>query len=65
MKFYYKDKSIFWGFTSEPDKVFTENLKLYKTGRTNANDGGIDFVMKPLGRFFSSNRNFRFQKIFS
>lgn len=25
---------------------------LYKTGRTNANDGGIDFVMKPIGRFF-------------
>ena len=25
---------------------------LYKTGRTNANDGGINFVMKPLGRFF-------------
>ncbi|HEC1582061.1 TPA: hypothetical protein R1X64_000968, partial [Campylobacter upsaliensis] len=25
---------------------------LYKTGRTNANDGGIDFVMRPLGRFF-------------
>ncbi|BAY03711.1 hypothetical protein ACOWPH_13405 [Anabaena sp. PCC 7938] len=25
---------------------------MYKTGRTNANDGGIDFVMKPLGRFF-------------
>ena len=29
-----------------------EYLILYKTGRTNANDGGIDFVMKPLGRFF-------------
>ena len=29
-----------------------ESLTLYKTGRTNANDGGIDFVMKPLGRFF-------------
>lgn len=29
-----------------------EQLTLYKTGRTNANDGGIDFVMKPLGRFF-------------
>ena len=27
-------------------------MQLYKTGRTNANDGGIDFVMKPLGRFF-------------
>ena len=25
---------------------------LYKTGRTNANDGGIDFVMRPVGRFF-------------
>ena len=27
-------------------------MTLYKTGRTNANDGGIDFVMRPLGRFF-------------
>ena len=25
---------------------------MYKTGRTNANDGGIDFVMRPIGRFF-------------
>ena len=25
---------------------------MYKTGRTNANDGGIDFVLRPLGRFF-------------
>lgn len=34
------------------DEVSEEALLLYKTGRTNANDGGIDFVMKPLGRFF-------------
>ena len=34
------------------DDVSEEILILYKTGRTNANDGGIDFVMKPLGRFF-------------
>ncbi len=27
-------------------------LCLYRTGRTNANDGGIDFVLKPLGKFF-------------
>ncbi|EPB0946082.1 hypothetical protein ACRBA3_000729 [Campylobacter upsaliensis] len=27
-------------------------MELYKTGRTNANDGGIDFVIRPLGRFF-------------
>jgi len=32
--------------------VTEELLILYKTGRTNANDGGIDFVMRPLGRFF-------------
>ena len=25
---------------------------LYKTGRTNANDGGIDFVLTPFGRFY-------------
>ena len=34
------------------DSIQEESLKLYKTGRTNANDGGIDFVMRPLGRFF-------------
>ncbi len=34
-----------------------KKLQLYKTGRTNANDGGIDFVMRPIGRFFSSNRS--------
>ena len=27
-------------------------MQLFKTGRTNANDGGIDFVMRPVGRFF-------------
>lgn len=54
LKFYYHDKTIIWGF--EIDKLTTENLKLYKAGRTNANDGGIDFVMKPLGRFFSTLR---------
>lgn len=34
------------------EDVEEEKIILYKTGRTNANDGGIDFVMKPLGRFF-------------
>ena len=50
MKYYYHNQNIYWGF--EIDKIHEENLKLYKTGRTNANDGGIDFVMKPLGHFF-------------
>ena len=39
-------------------------LKLYKTGRTNANDGGIDFVMKPLGRFFQVTETLDFKKYF-
>ncbi|MDV2859786.1 hypothetical protein R0I52_03570 [Psychrobacter sp. CAM01] len=50
LKHYYSDQSIYWGW--EPEKLLKEPLTLYKTGRTNANDGGIDFVMRPLGRFF-------------
>jgi len=62
LKYFYNDKSIIWGF--EMDKLNTENLKLYKTGRTNANDGGIDFVMKPLGRFFQVTETLDFKKYF-
>jgi len=50
LKEYYSDQQIYWGWS--PDEINAEYLILYKTGRTNANDGGIDFVMKPLGRFF-------------
>jgi hypothetical protein len=50
LKFYYHDQTVYFGF--DLDNLQEENLKLYKTGRTNANDGGIDFVMRPLGRFF-------------
>lgn len=50
LKQYYADKRIYWGWS--PEDLIEESLILYKTGRTNANDGGIDFVMKPLGRFF-------------
>lgn len=59
LKFYYHDQNIIWGY--EMDKLNTENLKLYKTGRTNANDGGIDFVMKPLGRFFQVTETLDFK----
>ena len=45
-------------------KYFYHDLKLYKTGRTNANDGGIDFVMKPLGRFFQVTETLDFKKYF-
>lgn len=50
LKEYYAGQVIYWGWS--PDELKLENLALYKTGRTNANDGGIDFVMKPLGRLF-------------
>lgn len=50
LKNHYKGMKIYWGYT--PQSLQQEFLTLYKTGRTNANDGGIDFVMRPLGRFF-------------
>jgi len=62
LKYFYHDQQIIWGF--EMDKLNAENLKLYKTGRTNANDGGIDFVMKPLGRFFQVTETLDFKKYF-
>ncbi|MEQ1733305.1 MAG: restriction endonuclease [Bacteroidia bacterium] len=62
LKFYYHDQTIIWGY--KMDQLNTEKLKLYKTGRTNANDGGIDFVMKPLGRFFQVTETLDFKKYF-
>lgn len=62
LKIYYYDQIIIWGFAI--DRLNKENLKLYKTGRTNANDGGIDFVMKPLGRFFQVTETLDFKKYF-
>ena len=62
LKFYYIGQNIYWGY--ELEKIEAENLKLYKTGRTNANDGGIDFVMKPIGRFFQVTETLDFKKYF-
>lgn len=50
LKNHYKNQKIYIGTSRE--NIREEYLQLYKTGRTNANDGGIDFVMRPLGRFF-------------
>lgn len=62
LKFYYIDQIIYWGY--ELEKIESDNLKLYRTGRTNANDGGVDFVMKPLGRFFQVTETLDFKKYF-
>ncbi|HPX75061.1 MAG TPA: restriction endonuclease [Bacteroidales bacterium] len=62
LKYFYFDQTVFFGF--EINDIEEENLKLYKTGRTNANDGGIDFVMKPLGRFFQVTETTDVKKYF-
>jgi hypothetical protein len=62
LKYDYKEQSVFFGFSI--DSIEEESLKLYKTGRTNANDGGIDFVMKPLGRFFQVTETTDVKKYF-
>lgn len=70
LKYNYHNKIVYWGFGLTPDKygqveeVFRENLELFKTGRTNANDGGIDFVMKPLGRLFQVTETTDVKKYF-
>ena len=50
LKNHYNNIKVYFGYSRE--QIKEEALKLYKTGRTNANDGGIDFVMRPVGRFF-------------
>jgi len=62
LKYYYRGQHIYWGYTME--EIKQEYLHLYKTGRTNANDGGIDFVMKPFGRFFQVTETLDFKKYF-
>ena len=62
LKYYYSNQTVYFGFKLE--ELTEENLKLFKTGRTNANDGGIDFVMKPLGRFFQVTETTDVKKYF-
>jgi len=62
LKFSYANQNVFWGYDKE--NLVKECLTLYKTGKTNANDGGIDFVMKPLGKFFQVTETLDFNKYF-
>lgn len=64
LKYHYDDIMVYWGYELELEKLSKDKLILYKTGRTNANDGGIDFVMKPLGRFFQVTETLDFKKYF-
>ena len=62
LKFFYYEQIFYFG--SSVQDLQANNLKLYKTGRTNANDGGIDFVMRPLGRFFQVTETLDVKKYF-
>ena len=62
LKAYYSGVSFFWGWTE--DSITEDKLSLYKTGRTNANDGGIDFVMRPVGRFYQVTETLDVRKYF-
>ena len=62
LKYFYHNQIVYFGL--DLDELQQEPLKLYKTGRTNANDGGIDFVMKPLGRFFQVTETTDVRKYF-
>ena len=62
LKARYGQQTIWIG--PKKDLVAEEGLILYKTGRTNANDGGIDFVMKPMGRFFQVTETIDASKYF-
>ncbi|MDZ5148588.1 restriction endonuclease [Clostridium perfringens] len=61
-KYYYYTKTVYFGV--EKDSIKKCRLSLYKTGRTNANDGGIDFIMKPIGRIFQVTEVLDFKKYF-
>ena len=62
LKAVYGSQFIYWGWNER--ELRRDALTLYKTGRTNANDGGIDFVMRPLGRFFQVTETVDVKKYF-
>ncbi len=62
LKSFYSEQKVYFGYSK--DAIEEEALLLYKTGRTNANDGGIDYVMRPVGRFFQVTETLDVKKYF-
>ncbi|MGL5779094.1 hypothetical protein [Cetobacterium sp.] len=54
--------SIYIG--NSKDNCNEVRLRLFKLGRTNANDGGIDFLLQPLGKVFQVTEDLNFKKYF-
>lgn len=62
LKCHYIKRTVVFGFDEKSLKQYP--LTLFKTGRTNANDGGIDFIMVPTGRIFQVTEVLDFKKYF-
>jgi len=62
MHCFYSLRSVYIGNNRE--QLEEVAWTLYKTGRTNANDGGIDFVLQPLGRFYQVTEDVNVAKWF-
>jgi hypothetical protein len=62
LKYTYDRSIIYYG--SNKANINPYPLTLYKTGRTNSNDGGIDFIMRPSGQIFQVTEVLDFRKYF-
>ena len=62
IKYTFIDKTLLLG--SSEGNLEKHPLVLYKIGRTNANDGGIDYIMKPLGKIYQVTEDLNFKKYF-
>lgn len=60
LKYFYKTTPMYFGHSR--DEILEVIPELYKTGRTNANDGGIDYILKPLGTVFQVTEVLKFDK---
>lgn len=62
IKYYYLQAVMIYSINGA--KNTTCPLTVYKIGRTNASDGGIDYIMLPLGRVFQVTETLDFKKYF-
>lgn len=62
LKNYYQGMEVWYGESEEDIKKI--NPQLFKAGRTNANDGGIDFILIPLGKIYQVTETLNFAKYF-
>ncbi|HFT8009239.1 TPA: hypothetical protein ACU9T0_001055 [Burkholderia cenocepacia] len=59
---HYRGQYVYIG--TNRDNITRTPLALFRTGRTNANDGGIDFLLQPLGRLYQVTETLDFRKYF-